>query len=43
MTKTKGEFIVTKEAFERVLEKFKTDNKKNYDFLVKGLERHLVK
>ena len=36
MTKSTGEFEVTKEAFARVLEKFKTSNKINYNFLVKG-------
>ena len=36
MKETTGEFNVTEEAFERVLEKFKVNNKRNYDFLVRG-------
>ena len=36
LKETTGEFVVTKEAFERVLDKFKRNNKRNYDFLVKG-------
>ena len=36
LKETTGEFEVTKEAFQRVLSKFKTNNKRNYGFLVKG-------
>ena len=39
LKETTGEFEVTKEAFQRVLSKFKTNNKRNYDFLVKGGEK----
>ena len=36
MKETSGEFLVTEEAFERVITKFKANNKRNYDFLVRG-------
>ena len=36
LKETTGEFVVTKEAFEGVLNKFKKNNKRNYNFLVKG-------
>ena len=39
MKETTGEFIATEEAFERVLDKFRTNNKRNYDFLVRGGEK----
>ena len=39
MTENTGNFEVTKDAFERVVDKFKKNNKRNYDFLVKGGEK----
>ena len=36
MTENTGHFEATKEAFDRVVEKFRKNNKRNYDFLVKG-------
>ena len=39
MTENTGHFEATKEAFERVVEKFRNNNKRKYDFLVKGGEK----
>ena len=36
MKESTGKFEATKEGFERVIENFQKNNKRNYDFLVKG-------
>ena len=36
MTEVTGHFEPTEEAFDRVVEKFRKNNKRSYDFLVKG-------
>ena len=39
MAETTGRLEANKDAFERVVEKFRKNNKRNYDFLVKGGEK----